>query len=130
MESAVAGQQKKALQTPRRAPRSGQPLDPGEFKHTHYYDPIGWDRFDPKPHAGSSPIQAGASVQNLGTFKGGPRAGRLTFHHVRDEQGNHQSVARGSLTRTPPQPEEGMERFYPGLFNDRRAEGKREGSSS
>jgi hypothetical protein len=97
-----------------------------DFRHTHYYDPIGWDRFDPRPHPGSGVIPPGSSVQNLGTFPGGPKAGKMTFHHVRDEAGNHQSVFRGSLTKKRPEPEEGMEKYYPGLFNDRRAEGRRE----
>jgi hypothetical protein len=99
---------------------------PGDYSHTHYYDPIGWDRFDPKPHPGSKPIAAGSSVQSFGRIRGVPNAGKLTFHHVRDEAGNEMSVARGSLTKKRPEPAEGMEHFYPGLYNDRRAEGRRD----
>ena len=69
----------------------------GDFKHTHYYNPIGWDRFDPKPHPGSSAIKPGSPVQRMGAMGPGKGGGKLAFQHVRDASGNHQSVSKGSL---------------------------------
>lgn len=127
-----------------------------EFRHTHYYNPIGWDRFDPKPHPGSSAIKAGSPIQRIGNMGPGKGGGKLAFVHVRDEHGNNQSVSRGSLSskkkfeaqmeeererlaRPPPErvgygpyhkhleeQAEGWHERYFPGFNDRRNEGRRE----
>ena len=100
--------------------------EPSEFQGTHWYNPVGWDRFDPRPHPGSGAIAPGARVQSFGPMRGAPKAGKMTFHHIRDEAGNEQSVFKGSLSRKRPQVPEEMKDYFPGLFNDRRAEGRRE----
>lgn len=112
--------------------------EPDEFKHTHYYNPIGWDRFDPRPHPGSSAIAPGSPIQRMKAVGPGKGAGKLAFIHVRDASGNHQSVARGSLAskakfREQMGPlsshEESLdwhEKHFPGFFHDRRDEGRRE----
>jgi hypothetical protein len=127
-----------------------------EFKHTHYYNPIGWDRFDPRPHPGSSAIAPGSPVQRLGAMGPGKGGGKLAFQHVRDASGNHQSVARGSLSskkafetkmaqereqlsrpverlgygpyhkHLEEEAEAYHQQYFPGFFNDRRNEGRRD----
>src|SRR6516162_226024 len=77
--------------------------EPSEFQGTHWYNPVGWDRFDPRPHPGSGAIAPGARVQSFGPMRGAPKAGKMTFHHIRDEAGNEQSVFKGSLSRKRPQ---------------------------
>jgi hypothetical protein len=109
-------------------PGEGMPKEKEQFG-THWYNPIGWDRFDPKPHPGSRAIAPGARVQSHGRIRGVPNAGKLTFHHVEDEHGNQMSVARGSLSKSRPDVEEGMEAHFPGLYNDRRHEGRRDSPS-
>ena len=113
--------------------------DPDEFKHTHFYNPIGWDRVDPKPHPGSSVISPGSPIQRIGNVGPGKGGGKLAFVHVRDQSGNNQSVARGSLaSKKGFDVPEGMEKHFPGyfdsheasrqtsdVFHDRRTEGRR-----
>jgi hypothetical protein len=125
------------------ARRSGAPnlAEPDEFKHTHYYNPIGWDRFDPRPHPGSGAIKPGSPIQRIGNMGPGKGGGKLAFVHVRDASGNNQSVARGSLaskkkfetqmTEAQGQTSQssgwgGPEPKYPGYFHDRRDEGRRD----
>lgn len=69
------------------------------FSHT--YEPIGWDRFDSKPHPGSQAIEPGSKVKNHGTngIPRGPGGMQLVF--VEDEQGNHQTVDTRSLKKIP-----------------------------
>jgi hypothetical protein len=50
----------------------------------------------------------------------------MTFHHIQDEVGNEQSVFRSSLSKKRPEVPEGMEAHFPGLFHDRRQEGRRD----
>ena len=64
----------------------------GEFSPTHTYNPIGWDVFDAKPHPGSVAIVAGSPVQLHGKMD---PSGLLV--HIRDENGNHQTVDKRSL---------------------------------
>jgi hypothetical protein len=122
--------------------------EPEEFRHTHWYDPIGWDRFDPRPHPGSGTISPGSPVQRVGAMGPGRGGGKLGFIHVRDQFGNNQSVARGSLKSknkysaemakekegmiNPPSrfnhPElnEQAEAIHEQYFHDRRGEGRRD----
>lgn len=65
------------------------------FSPTHTYEPIGWDRFDPKVRPGHKPIKPGAPVEHMGPV--GDPAG--VFVYARDEDGNEQSVDRHSLKR-------------------------------
>jgi hypothetical protein len=102
--------------------------EPEQFG-THYYNPVGWDRFDPKAHPGSSPIAPGSRVHSHGPVKGAPKAGKMTFHEIEDQTGNRQSVFRSSLSKKRPQVPEGWEEHFPGLFNDRRNEGRRDSPS-
>jgi hypothetical protein len=64
----------------------------GEFVPTHTYNPIGWDQFDSRPHPGSNAIAAGSPVQLHGKMD---PSGLLV--HIRDEDGNHQTVDKRSL---------------------------------
>lgn len=64
----------------------------GEFVPTHSYNPIGWDQFDSRPHPGSNPIAPGTPVQLHGKMD---PTGHLV--HVRDEDGNHQTIDKKSL---------------------------------
>jgi hypothetical protein len=111
------------------------------FKHTHFYDPIGWDRFDPKPHPGSNPIRPGSPVQNMGRVGPGTGGGRFAFRHVRDASGNSQSVHGTSLKSkkaflsqqesiSPAEAKTlGYKQYQPqegDLFHDRRGEGRRD----
>lgn len=71
------------------------------FKKTHTFNPIGWDRFDPRGVQGS-PIAEGSAVQlmkehNKGLQQGMPSAAKKMFNVVRDEQGNMQHVHRNSI---------------------------------
>ena len=109
-----------------------------EFKHTHYYNPINIDRWDPKAHPGSGVIPPGSPIQRMGAVGPGKAAGPLAFIHVRDAAGNNQSVARGSLhSKKGFEVPEGREHLFPGfpgaaaapvtsMFNDRRSEGRRD----
>lgn len=63
------------------------------YKATHTYNPIGWDQFDAKPHPGSKLIAPGAKVMLHGKMDPG---GQLM--HISDEQGNHQTVDKRSLS--------------------------------
>ena len=56
------------------------------------YDPVGWDRYDPKVIRGSV-IKAGSKV----VITGAPDP-NLKMAWIRDNKGNEQSVMRGSLT--------------------------------
>jgi hypothetical protein len=134
------------------ARRPGAPnlAEPEEFKHTHYYNPVGWDRFDPRPHPGSSAIKPGSPIQRIGNMGPGKGGGKMAFVHVRDSSGNNQSVTRGSLAskkkfeaQMTPGPEAERlgygpyhkhlgeeaeayhEKYFPG-FHDRRNEGRRD----
>lgn len=69
----------------------------GDFTPTHTYNPIGWDQFDSKPHPGSNPIAPGSPVQLHGKMS---PDGFLV--HVRDEDGNHQTVDQRSITKHRP----------------------------
>jgi hypothetical protein len=64
----------------------------GDFVPTHQYNPIGWDQFDSRPHPGSKAIAAGSPVQLHGKMD---PSGLLV--HIRDEDGNHQTVDKRSL---------------------------------
>jgi hypothetical protein len=64
----------------------------GEFMPTHTYNPIGWDALDARPHPGSTPIAPGTPVQLHGKMD---PSGHLV--HVRDEDGNHQTIDKRSL---------------------------------
>jgi hypothetical protein len=138
-----------------KSPGAKNLAEPDEFKHTHYYNPIGWDRIDPKPHPGSSTIKPGSPIQRIGNMGPGKGGGKLAFVHVRDPSGNNQSISRGSLASkkkfetqmaeeheraaNPPEPlgntayhkhlgeeaEAWHEKYFPG-FHDRRTEGRRD----
>jgi len=64
----------------------------GDFTPTHTYNPVGWDQFDAKPHPGSNAIAPGTPVQLHGRMD---PTGHLV--HVRDEDGNHQTIDKKSL---------------------------------
>jgi hypothetical protein len=74
------------------------PIRPVEGAH-YRYQPIGWDRFDPKPIRGA-PIAAGAIVTVTGGVGGRWKSlgkATLKFVWIRDAQGNEQSVSPNSL---------------------------------
>lgn len=80
-----------------------QAEDGAPFVPTHTYDPIGWDRFDPRGIEGYA-IQAGVPVQLMaertkGLHQGMPAEAKRMFNTVRDAQGNRQNVNRKSLVR-------------------------------
>lgn len=83
------------------------------FAHSHVYDPIGWDRFDPKVQGGT-PIQPGSKVRMVEKNISPPLKGQGSFNIVEDEHGNRQSVMSKSL--------KGKNHKYdtPAVFNDRR----------
>lgn len=66
---------------------------PKPFRHTHVYQPVGLDSWDPRPHPGSKPIAPGTPVKKVAQLG----KGRLAFHHIEDEHGNRMSVWKGSL---------------------------------
>lgn len=121
--------------------RSRQRPQAEGFKHTHFYDPVGWDHFDPRPHPGSSVIKPGTPVQNMGRMGPGKGGGKLAFHHIRDAVGNSQSVFKASLKSKKEHlsqqesisPDEakylGYKAYQPSAgdtFHDRRSEGRRD----
>lgn len=74
-----------------------------DFRPTHRYDPIGWDRFDPRGVVGR-PIQANDPVQLMpeatkSLHAGMPADAKRMFNVVRDQVGNVQHVDRKSLDR-------------------------------
>jgi hypothetical protein len=78
--------------------KSNPGIRPVEGAH-YRYQPIGWDRFDPKPIAGT-PIAAGAIVTVTGGVGGRWKSlgkATLKFVWIRDAQGNEQSVSPNSL---------------------------------
>ena len=73
------------------------------FNPTHTYDPIGWDRFDPRGIEGFQ-IAAGVQVQLLPEHTralqvGMPAEAKRMFNVVRDAAGNRQNVNKKSLNR-------------------------------
>lgn len=74
-----------------------------DFTPTHTYNPIGWDRFDPRGVVGR-PIQAGDPVQFMPEATkslqvGMPWEAKQMFNVVRDQVGNRQHVNKKSLGR-------------------------------
>jgi hypothetical protein len=103
-EETVGGRREGSHQAMKWSPASGMggrgmgAGDPyGEFSPTHTYNPIGWDVYDARPHPGSNTIAAGSEVQMHGKMD---PSGHLV--HIRDEDGNHQTVDRRSLDRHGP----------------------------
>ncbi len=87
-----------------------------QFEHTNVYDPIGWDRFDPRPHPGCSPLEPGCKVRMV-EKNISPAMGKMgAFNVVEDERGNRQSVMTKSL--------KGKNYKYetPEIFRDRKGE--------
>jgi hypothetical protein len=77
------------------SPGSGMgPRDYKPWKATHTYSPIGWDSMDARPHPGSKRIAPGSKVMDHGKMD---PSGHL--REVSDEQGNHQTVDKRSLSR-------------------------------
>ena len=75
--------------------RNPKNVQPGTWKATHKYDPIGWDKYDPRPHKkGGQPIEDGAEVQAHGYMS--PK-GAIRLVHISDEAGTHQTVDQRSL---------------------------------
>lgn len=71
---------------------------PKPFRHTHIFNPVGLDAWDPRPHPGSKPIAPGTPVRRVQQIG----KGKLAFHWVEDEAGNRQSVWKSSLTPKAP----------------------------
>jgi hypothetical protein len=113
--------------------------DPDEWKHTHYYDPAPIDRYDARPHPGSSAIAPGSPVQKMKWKMGPGRSTGGAFAHIRDQYGNNQSVFKTALASKKGFQSKmsdaqgqassgwgGPEPKYPGYFHDRREEGRRD----
>lgn len=74
------------------------------FRHTHIFQPVGLDAWDPRPHPGSEAIAPGTPVKRVAQIG----KGKLAFHHITDREGNMQSVWKSSLQpRQPRKPKEG-----------------------
>jgi hypothetical protein len=72
------------------------------FNPTHIYDPIGWDRFDPRGVQGEPVHEGPVELLREATralHQGMPADAKQMFNVVRDPQGNRQHVNRKSLTR-------------------------------
>lgn len=63
------------------------------FRHTHIFQPVGLDAWDPRPHPGSETIPPGTPVKRIAQLG----SGKLAFHHIQDRQGNQMSVWKSSL---------------------------------
>jgi hypothetical protein len=70
---------------------------PKPFRHTHVFQPVGLDAWDPRPHPGSQPIEPGTPVKRVAQLG----KGKLAFHHIEDEHGNRMSVWKQSLQPKP-----------------------------
>jgi hypothetical protein len=79
------------------------------FRHTHIFQPVGMDAWDPKVHPGSQAIAPGTPVKRVSQVG----SGRLAFHWIEDRDGNRMSVWKSSLQpRNPPKiPKEAQDRI-------------------